>query len=63
MTICNECGIFQNRLKKGLLCNDCFQKLNEGIVRKRDNNSVNDQGNSNLKSVDDNLNYKQTIRI
>ena len=63
MTICNECGIFQNRQKKGLLCNDCFQKLNEGIVRKRDNNSVNDQGNSNLKSVDDNLNYKQTIRI
>ena len=38
MTYCVECGEFQSRLKRGSVCNRCFNKLNTGVVNRKNSN-------------------------
>ena len=58
MTYCTECNAFQPRLKRGLECNDCFGKLNNNSVKRKDGNNQNPNNNYQgleMNSLDQNL--------
>ena len=44
MAYCTDCGLAQSRLKKGLKCNECFNKLNKNIVKRKIANTQNKNG-------------------